>query len=40
MDDAPIFTEEDIEFGENTPILGPEYSAALTAHEAKEADNG
>jgi len=28
MDDAPIFTEEDIEFGENTPILGPEYSAA------------
>lgn len=28
MDDAPIFTEDDIEFGENTPVLGPEYSAA------------
>lgn len=28
MDDALIFTDEDIEFGESTPVLGPEYSAA------------
>lgn len=28
MSEQPIFTDDDIEFGENHPILGPEYSAA------------
>ena len=28
MDDAPIFADEDIQFGETHPVLGPEYSAA------------
>lgn len=28
MSEQPIFIEEDIEFGEQNPTLGPEYSAA------------
>lgn len=30
---APIFTEDDIEFGETHPALGPEYSAARSFME-------